>query len=387
MAELRKRPMSPSQFVREVGGERSHIARCFRQLAQWGFIELVETRTGGRRRGGVERVYQAARAAYFPTPVWALLPEVVRIDISAGVLREYWDRIAEARDAGTLDAEVDRHLSWDLVMLDRQAWEELMECLEEILLWVPQVIAESKSRIAKTGVEEIPATMGMLAFRSPADAHGAPPSNPHAGQVGSFRNVIAPHLAAPISDRLARALANPWRARILAELRARPMSPSQFVAEVGGELSNVSRCFRQLADLGYIEVAERRTGDGRRGGVEHVYRSIQRAYCPTPEWQAFSPRHREDLSGGILASFGRRIDEAVEAGTFDLEVERHLSWQIVMFDRRGWKEVIDRLDSTLFWLPELEAEALARMAVSGEEAIPTTVGLACFRSPAPPGEG
>lgn len=382
MAELRKRPLSPSQFVREIGGERSHIARCFRQLAEWGFIELVETRTGGRRRGGVERVYRAAKEAYFPNDVWVKFPEVLRSDISAGVLQEYWERTVEARNAGTLDAEVNRHLSWDMVVLDRQAWGELIDVLDRTLLWVPEVVDESKRRRAERGGEEIPATVGIMAFRSPAaGTDDAPPRDPSPGPSDSILDVVGSYEAIPISGRLARVLANPWRAQILAELRARPMSPSQFVAEVGGDLSTIARCFRQLADLGYIEIAETRTGGTRRGGVEHVYRPIRRAYFPTPAWREFSPRHREDLSGGILASFWRRVHEAVEAGTFDAELDRHLSWRIATFDRPGWNEVVEKLDAILYSLPKLEAEAGERLERSGEEPIPTTVGLACFRSP------
>jgi DNA-binding transcriptional ArsR family regulator len=189
--------------------------------------------------------------------------------------------------------------------------------------------------------------------------------------------------AAFISAKMAKALANPWRSRILMELSSRPMSPSQFVEEVGGELTNISRCFRQLAEWDYVEVVETRRGGSRRGGVEHVYRSIQRAYFDTATWESLPRFLRDDFSGNILATYFTRISEALDAGTFDAEIDRHLSWDGVALDRQAWTELSERLDEVLEWLPELEAESTRRMAESGEEPIPTTVGLASFRSPKP----
>lgn len=186
-----------------------------------------------------------------------------------------------------------------------------------------------------------------------------------------------------ISAKMAKALANAWRARILAELSVRPMSPSQFVDEVGGELTNIARCFRQLAEWDYIEIVETRRGGRRRGGVEHVYRGIQRAHYDTESWKALPRLLRDDISGNILASYFARIAEAVDAGTFDAELDRHLSWDGVALDRQAWTELGERLDEVLGWLPELEAESTKRMAETGEEPIPTTVGLAAFRSPKP----
>lgn len=184
-----------------------------------------------------------------------------------------------------------------------------------------------------------------------------------------------------ISAKMAKALANAWRARILAELSVRPMSPSQFVDEVGGELTNISRCFRQLAEWDYIEIVETRRGGRRRGGVEHVYRGIQRAHYDTESWKVLPRLLRDDISGNILASYFARITEALNAGTFDAEVDRHLSWDGIALDRQAWEELGSRLDEILQWLPELEAESNRRIAESEEEPIPTTIGLAAFRSP------
>jgi DNA-binding transcriptional ArsR family regulator len=180
---------------------------------------------------------------------------------------------------------------------------------------------------------------------------------------------------------LARTLANPWRARILGELYLRPMSPSQFVAQVGGEISTISRHFRALAKWGYLEVIDEKSGGKRRGGVEHIYRTTQRDHLDSEAWASLPRSAREERTRGTVAFLFRRISEAVESGTFDAEVDRHLSWDALNFDRRAWKELSVRLDEVLDWLPELAAESAQRIRESGEEPIPATVGLAAFRSP------
>lgn len=186
---------------------------------------------------------------------------------------------------------------------------------------------------------------------------------------------------AVISAKLAKALANPVRARIMMELSVRPLSPSQFQAIVGGNLGNIARYFRQLEEWDYVEVIEHRRGGHRRGGVEHIYRRTQPNLLRTSDWEILPSFLREDISANVLAAYFARISEAIEAGTFDAETDRHLSWDKPVLDRQGWEELSVRLDEVLDWLPELTREAAERMKESGEDPIPTTVGLAAFRSP------
>jgi DNA-binding transcriptional ArsR family regulator len=187
---------------------------------------------------------------------------------------------------------------------------------------------------------------------------------------------------APLRDsNLARTIANPWRSRILGELYLRPLSPSQFVEEVGGEISTIARHFRYLAKHGYIEIVDEKSGGRRRGGVEHIYRTTQRDQLDSDAWATLPLEARKEWSRNSIAFFFRRITEAVEADTFDSETDRHFSWDAVSLDRIAWKEVTDRLDELLAWLPELEAESAQRLGSSEEEPIFATVGLSAFRSP------
>ena len=183
---------------------------------------------------------------------------------------------------------------------------------------------------------------------------------------------------------VATALGNPWRFRIVGAASAAPLSPSQFVRRHGGEISNVSRHFRNLAEWGYLEKVKTVTGGRYRGANMNVYRATRRAHLDLEASRELPEPFRRGISNRILESFLERVRVASEAGTLDIDVERHLSWDVGEFDAEAFRQLTDWLDDVLVRLPALRQEARERMEKSGEEPIPTTVGLFSFRSPSVP---
>lgn len=183
-----------------------------------------------------------------------------------------------------------------------------------------------------------------------------------------------------IGPKLAKSLSNRWRCKILMETSIRPLSASQFVEKFGGTMTHISRCFRTLASWGYLELVEERRGGRRGGGVEKIYRSTIRPYFDTPTWEALPQIVREEVSQYFLHSYFDRITEAIEDDTLDAEKDRHLSWKPIVVDRLAWVDIVNSLDEVLAWLPELEEQSVNRTH-DVESLIPTTIGLASFRSP------
>ncbi|HEX6204908.1 MAG TPA: winged helix-turn-helix domain-containing protein [Solirubrobacterales bacterium] len=366
--------MSPSQFVEEVGGELTHIARCFRQLAEWDFVEVVEERPGRRRGAAIEHVYRGIQRAHFDTATWKTVSRSERDTWSRAAVSAYFARITEAVEGGTFDTEIDRHVSWDGVALDRSAWLELGQRLDEVLEWLPELAVEADRRLQGSDSERIPTVVGLSAFRSP--------QSPTTMLVASRRHQPPPEDNSEIAfgPRMAKALSNQWRSLILMELSSRPMSPSQFVEEVGGSMTHISRCFRELAEWGLVEILEERKGGRRGGGVERIYRGLRRPFLDTASWESLPLLVRQEMSKSFLAAYMERVIEAIDADTFDAEEDRHFSWQPVLLDRSAWSELAQALDELLGWLPSLEAESLQRTE-DPEELIPTVAGLAAFRMP------
>ncbi len=376
LMELSAQPLSPTQFVERAGGELDRIARSFRQLEEWGFIELVEVRQGRQTGAALEHVYRRIRRAQLDTQAWEELSPDRRDEFTDSNLESYIARINDATEAGTIDAEVDRHLSWDLVLLDRQAWSWYTTQLDATMFGLPELQTEALLRMAKSGEKPIPVTVGLAAFRSPKRPEAFDSKRPKY----SHDPEGMPPSALVISGNAAKAFQSPTRSRIMMELRVRPMSPTQYVKEVGGSLSYVSRCFRQLAEWGLVEIIARRR-NGTRSAAEKVYRSLEPAHIDTKTWEELPLFVREEFTASIFSSYLSRITEAINAGTFDADDDRHFSWDGVSLDRIAWGQLIARLDQLLYGLPRLEREAKKRMARSDEAPIPTVVGLAAFRSP------
>jgi hypothetical protein len=375
LIEVNVRPLSPSRFVEEHGGELTHVARCFRQLAEWGYLEVAEERPGRRRGAAIEHVYRAIRRAQFDAYTWESVSHSERDSVSRSILDSYQQRISEALEAGTFDQEVDRHLSWEIIVLDRAAWRELGERLDLIQGSLAQHELEASKRLAAGDGEQIPTTVGLAAFRSPGQ-----PTPQHGANARSGPGVPIPGTHYVLGPKLAKALSNRWRCRILMEVSMRPQSPSQFVEEFGGSMTHVSRCFRELAKWGYLEVLEERKGGRRGGGVERIYRSTHRPYFDPPTWRSLPQIIREEISPWFLNTYFDHVNEAIARGTFDAELDRHLTWQPVVFDRQAWTRTCTDLDEVLSWLPELETQSLERTEDT-EQLILTTVGMASFRSP------
>lgn len=115
----------------------------------------------------MERIYRNAQRPYFDTPTWRILPLLVREEMSQSFLKSYFDRITEAVDSGTFDFDTDRHFSWKHLILDRLAWTTVVECLDEILMWIPELEEQSLKRDSDAQLL-IPTIVGLAAFRVPS---------------------------------------------------------------------------------------------------------------------------------------------------------------------------------------------------------------------------
>jgi len=375
LAELLLRPMSPKEFTRKFDGpELPTVARYFRELKEWGFLEVAEERRGGGRRGAVEKVYRAIQRIHFDTPTWKQLPPYLRSECSTSMLEGLIARITEAVEGGTFDAESDRHLSWKTIRFDRKAWTEYSERLDTVLAELDRLEVQSADLVVR-GEESLLATVGLLAFRSPPKPFKKQNEVADAAAIDEGPSFL-------MSARTAKALANPWRNRILAELHTRPMSPKRFLEEVGGpDLPTVARYFRQLKKWGYLEVVEELKGGRRRGSVEKVYRAIRRARFSAPTWERLPIEVRSACSVSMLDGLMERVNDAIAADTLDAETDRFLCWKTVQFDRQAWKLLGQKLDEVLDSVKALERASVKRLESGEGEEVPATVALLSFRSP------
>lgn len=192
---------------------------------------------------------------------------------------------------------------------------------------------------------------------------------------------------AVISPRLAKAMANELRVKILVELNKRIMSPSEFLKCCGDEdlsLSKVAHHFRVLEKYDCIEKVGEKSGGKRRGSVEHFFRAIQQSIFDESSFANLPDSIKRKVTGVTFSTYIDRVAQAMEAGTIDARDDSHFTWTAQTLDQQGWDELIAAVDALFQLSIEIQVASGLRMAASGEKPIPVTVALAAFESPKTP---
>ncbi len=181
-----------------------------------------------------------------------------------------------------------------------------------------------------------------------------------------------------MDPRVAKALAHPLRAHVLTILNERVSSPNQMAEELGEPLGNVSYHVKALLELQCIELV---STTPRRGAVEHFYRAIERPYFSERDWTRLPRSLRQAISDVGLQLIWDDVADAIDGGTFEARVDRHLSRYPLVLDERGWEELGEILEGLFERTVEIESESAARLADSGEEGVSSKLAVLLFESP------
>jgi hypothetical protein len=383
VTEAYMREISPKMFFDEFGGGSvSRVARHFERLAESAWLKLERTKTGGKRRGGVEHFYRATELVVFELDDWSTLPSSMRAAFSWTTFEQLTERVCAAVKAGTLNARADRHLSCTPTLLDRLGWERVIADLGSLFEAVLEEQDCAKRRIGETGERPALATVALAGFESPlwlrngSDRRGRDyaASDP----TGSTKGIETPFFF----PKLAKVLADPLDLQIMDELNTREMSPKRFHAEwEGATVSSFSRRLVKLKNDGWAQLVREETGGERRGATEHFYRASGPAFVDSDSWAGVPDPLKATATWRTFEQLRERVKEALDVGTFDARTDRHLTWSLLLLDQAGWEEVVGAVDAFFEGLSGEEKNAKRRTAESGEQPILATVGLAAFESP------
>jgi DNA-binding transcriptional ArsR family regulator len=159
-----QRPISPSEFAREFDCDVGIVSYHFRILRDKGFLELVEE-IGVR--GSVKHLYRATKRAYLSAADWGQLGDSLG-DVSGAILQDLNARVAQAAEAGTLEARSDSALYWVALDLDEVSWPKFTEMLMRTIEGAKELEVETVERRAKgKSKEAVPATFAIAGFESP----------------------------------------------------------------------------------------------------------------------------------------------------------------------------------------------------------------------------
>jgi hypothetical protein len=175
LSELNTRELSPKGFFDEFGGGTlSRVSRAFDLLYEYGWLELVRTETGGRRRGAVEHFYRATGPAVFDESTWPEVPDSLKNVFTWRAFLTLAERVKEAVAAGTIDAREDRHFTWTTLRLDLQGWRSVIARTDALFHFIFAEQKRADARMSETGEEAIPMTVALAAFESPKDTEKHP---------------------------------------------------------------------------------------------------------------------------------------------------------------------------------------------------------------------
>ncbi|HEX7298938.1 MAG TPA: winged helix-turn-helix domain-containing protein [Solirubrobacteraceae bacterium] len=180
--------------------------------------------------------------------------------------------------------------------------------------------------------------------------------------------------------RLVKALAHPIRVRALQLLEGRTLTPKQIAAELDLPLENVSYHVRTLAKFGLIKLERRRMG--RRGAVEHLYRTASRPRITADTWEQLPESVKEAMTGAILGQVVHLATAALSHEGF-ARPDSHISRRPVVVDEEGFGEISAILTKALDDVTAAEERAGKRLQREDEEGIRATLVAMLFEA-APP---
>lgn len=377
VTELFRQEMSPSGFFEaHGGGSLGRVNKHFRRLADTGWLRLVRTEQGGRRRGGTEHFYRAPELAIIEDDVWARLPPALRTEYSWRTFEQFAERVRDGLEAETFDRRPERHFTWTPLVLDEKGRTRVLAACMAVFRSLLEEQADAKVRLAAGDETPMEATVGMAVFDSPRK---------HRNRSGLLLPVAAGDESAQATHftvRIARVLSHPVNLKIVTELNLREMSASGFFDEFGGvSRSDVNRRFKLLTRDGWLSLVRAETGGKRRGATEHFYRATGPAIFDTTNWSQVPEKIRGTYSWHVFEQLAEQVREAMDAGTFDSRPDRHETWMPLVLDEVGWAQVVASIDSLFESLLQEQALAKMRLNESEDEPLIATSYLAAFESP------
>jgi len=168
---------------------------------------------------------------------------------------------------------------------------------------------------------------------------------------------------------------HPLRARCWTELTERTASPKQLSEILGATLSDVSYHVRVLEKYDCIELVDTRSV---RGAVEHLYRSVSRAYSDDEDTASRSLENRIGLARHTCQLAFADASIALDEGSFCERPDHYVVRLPAMLDEQGWREYNTAYAELLQKLMEAGEGSANRAADTGEAPEIKATAIAMF---------
>jgi DNA-binding transcriptional ArsR family regulator len=184
--------------------------------------------------------------------------------------------------------------------------------------------------------------------------------------------------------KLADAMADPIRARLLAAVSDKPgLSIRQIADRIGEPGRKVRYHLEALQAEGLVEVE----GQGhRRGAVERYFRTTTEMIITESEESQISAAKQRRISLEVLKLVMADATSSVASGYFGTR-EGHAEVRLRgELDESGWREMADLLVRATTEAEEIILRSAGRVSRSDEEGVEVTAALLLFEAPARTGD-
>lgn len=165
MRVFAEREATPREIAAEIDEPINNVAYHIKILKRLGCIELLQTRQtqGGRV---AEHVYKATQRPYWDDEEWKQLDEGEKLDVTAAIMQQISEDIAEAMSHGTFNAHDDNHISRSPMTVDGEGWQEVTDLLKVTMDELMEIQVRVNDRGAKPD-DTLRTSVAIIQFESP----------------------------------------------------------------------------------------------------------------------------------------------------------------------------------------------------------------------------
>lgn len=187
--------------------------------------------------------------------------------------------------------------------------------------------------------------------------------------------------AVEATTQLLRAGWHPIQIQSLTILTEREASPKDIAIELGmtkAKAGYVSHHVKVLVERG---LAEPTRTEPRRGANEHYYRAVMPLIVSDEDAERMSVEERLTMSCWAINCISHDFVRAIESGSLEERIDRHLSRFPMRLDEEGYQELFELHEEAFERTQRIKAQAEQRLDEAGEDGMQVSAVVASFPMP------
>jgi hypothetical protein len=211
-------------------------------------------------------------------------------------------------------------------------------------------------QVRQSGPESLPALAPICTYLTLAPFIGAEDAGAAANGDGRERGSSPEHQQRLLLAKVAQILAR------------RNASAKALAREIGVPEEEVRTQIGHLEEAGLVGPIEASPKGSGTASTEIFYRGIT-DWIDLNHWAQIDRLKRQAISAQIVRLVTADLDRAVEDGTLDARVDRHLTRLPVELDEQGWRQLMAIHHQTFIASLAIEAESAERLQRTGDPGI------------------